>query len=228
MTTIRLVQRDSSSPAGAAEPKSLTKEARTASSPSARAERTRERIRLAAGHCFAERGYARTTMHDVAHRAQVSKASVYVHFAGKEELLNEVLEATLAEWRETIWTRAERESRDSCEAIAILLRASIDYARSHPVLRTILVRDERLLVDEALLRRTLSGWRDRLIALLERGTVKGELRHDLNAGRTADAIRLWHLAFLDRLYDESLLDVGDPELLEESVGILVRGLKAPS
>jgi AcrR family transcriptional regulator len=191
-----------------------------------RARRTRERIRAAAGHCFAESGFARATVDDIAHRAQVSKATVYVHYAGKEELLREVLEATLADWRETIWSRVEREARDTRDALAVLMRASIAFAHSHPVLRTILVRDDRLLVDEALLRRSMDGWRDRLVALIERGIAAGELRAGLDPRRAADTVRLWHLAFLDRLYTESLIDVTDPALLEESLGVLVRGLSA--
>ena len=193
---------------------------------SPRAERTRERILQAAGHCFAESGFARATVDDIAQRSQVSKATVYVHFAGKEELLREVLEATLRDWRETIWGQAEREAGDTREAIAILMRASIEYARSHPVLRTILVLDDRLLVDQDLLRRAMDGWRSRLVALIERGIAAGELRDDLDPGRAADTVRLWHLAFLDRLYTQTLIEVGDPALLEESVGVLVRGLSA--
>ena len=195
---------------------------------SERAERTRERIRVAAGHCFSGNGFARTTVDDIAQRAQVSKATVYVHFAGKEELLREVLEATLADWRETSWGEVESGARDTREAIAMLMRSSIAYARSHPVLRTILVLDERLLVDKDLLRASMAGWRSRLVALVERGIAAGELRADLDPGHAADTIRLWHLSFLDRLYTETYVPVGDPALLEESVGVLVRGLSASS
>ncbi|HVS65948.1 MAG TPA: TetR/AcrR family transcriptional regulator [Thermoanaerobaculia bacterium] len=193
---------------------------------SERAERTRERMRQAAGHCFAENGFARATVDDIARRAQVSKATVYVHFAGKEELLREVLEETLRDWRETIWGRVERETPDTRDAIAVLMRSSIAYARSHPVLRTILVLDDRLLVDKDLLRRSMDGWRGRLVALVERGIAAGELRADLDPGHAADTIRLWHLSFLDRIYTETMIEVGDPALLEESIGVLVRGLSA--
>lgn len=192
---------------------------------SERAERTRERIRNAAGHCFAEHGFARTTIDHIAQRAQVSKATVYVHFSGKEELLRQVLEATLADWRETIWSLV-RERDDTRDAIAALMRSSIAYARSHPVLRTLLVLDDRLLVDKEQLREAMDGWRMRLISLVERGIAAGELFADLDPGHAADTIRLWHLSFLDRLYTETLVEISDPSLLEESVGVLVRGLSA--
>ena len=192
-----------------------------------RAQRTQARILNAAGHCFADRGFAKTTVAEIAARAGVSKALVYVHFEGKEDLLAKVLAGTLDEWRAHNWGEVERVAGDSAlEAIAVMHRASIDYARKHPVLRTILIRDERLLLsqDDEPVRRATEGWRRRLVSVLERGIDSGELRTDLGAEAMADVVRLWHLSFLDRLYAESLIDVTDQRLIEASIEVLKAGL----
>ena len=42
---------------------------------------------IAAIECFAERGYRATTTRDIAKRAQMSPAALYVHFRSKNELL---------------------------------------------------------------------------------------------------------------------------------------------
>lgn len=47
----------------------------------------RERILAAAIHCFGERGFYRTRIHDIAARAGVADGTVYLYFRNKEDLL---------------------------------------------------------------------------------------------------------------------------------------------
>jgi AcrR family transcriptional regulator len=49
-----------------------------------------ERLLEAAAEAFADKGFHATTTRDIAARAGMSPAAVYVHFASKEELLNEL------------------------------------------------------------------------------------------------------------------------------------------
>lgn len=52
---------------------------------------TRQRILDAAARIFRERGYAATTLNDIAEAAGLRTASLYYHFGSKEELVEEVL-----------------------------------------------------------------------------------------------------------------------------------------
>jgi len=194
-----------------------------------RTERTRRRILEAAGRCFAEDGFAKTTVEGIARAASVSKALVYTYYHGKEELLAAVFEATLEEWAAFTWAEVEREREPSVAgAVAILHRASIEYAREHPFLRSLMNREVSLEIApdlRPLARRTQERWRGRLVALLERGIANGELRSDLDAPRMADVIRLLHMAFLDRLFDpDPIINVTNPELIETSVKVLHGGI----
>jgi AcrR family transcriptional regulator len=57
----------------------------------------RQRLLDVARDIFAERGYQATTMDDVANAAGFTKPILYQHFASKESLYNEIIEATAAQ-----------------------------------------------------------------------------------------------------------------------------------
>lgn len=62
----------------------------------------RDRILEAAARLFADRGYERTKLAEVAAEAGVSKALVLWHFGSKERLLREALVRTLEPYRVTV------------------------------------------------------------------------------------------------------------------------------
>jgi len=193
-----------------------------------RAERTRRRILEGAGRCFAELGFAKATVEEIARTAGVSKALVYVHFRGKEELLEAVFAATLEEWGAFTWSAIERAGDGSvAAALATMHRASIEYARDHPLLRSIVNREAAIAVAPHLRplgRAAQESWRERLVALIESGITSGELRADLDAALVADVVRLLHMAFLDRLFDPDPINVTNPDLVETSIQVLHGGI----
>ena len=60
-----------------------------------RAERKHQSIIDAASDLFLTNGYTRTSMDDVAHRARVSKQTIYMHFGDKEHLLFQIVTAIM-------------------------------------------------------------------------------------------------------------------------------------
>ena len=60
------------------------------------ARETRERIRWAAAELFAEKGYAATSLADVAVVSGVARPTVFAAFGSKAELLRHVLDVTMA------------------------------------------------------------------------------------------------------------------------------------
>jgi AcrR family transcriptional regulator len=194
-----------------------------------RSERTRRRILEAAGRCFADLGFAKTTVEEIARAAGVSKALVYLHFHGKEELLEAVFQGTLDEW--SAFTRSEAERQDDgsvAGAIAAMHRASIEYARDHPLLRSLINREAAIALAPHLRpvgRRVQEEWREQLAALIARGIENGELRPDLDPYRIADVIRLLNVSFIDRLFDPEPINVTDADLIDTSVKILQGGIQ---
>lgn len=198
----------------------------TAENEKSSSDRKRRRLLEAAAHCFAGFGFHKTTVEEIAHAAGVSKGLLYVHFSSKEALLEAVLAMTLEEWNEATWSEVERQSRDVRSALRVMHRASIEYALRKPLLRRILDRDAYLLLStvDAPARENMDQWRRELTALVERGIQDGELRQELDVGRTVDVIRLLHLSYLERLFDDDEIDVTDPELVDAGMNLLLDGL----
>lgn len=59
-------------------------------------ERTRQRLLAHAQRLFRERGYAATSLEQIAEAAEVTKGAIYGHFASKEDLMLSALEAAPA------------------------------------------------------------------------------------------------------------------------------------
>lgn len=59
-------------------------------------ERTRQRLLAQAQRLFRERGYAATSLEQIAEAAEVTKGAIYGHFASKEDLMLSALEAAPA------------------------------------------------------------------------------------------------------------------------------------
>jgi AcrR family transcriptional regulator len=57
-------------------------------------ERTRQRVLAEAKRLFRERGYAATSLEQIAEAAEVTKGAIYGHFASKEDLMLSAIEAT--------------------------------------------------------------------------------------------------------------------------------------
>jgi AcrR family transcriptional regulator len=57
-------------------------------------ERTRQRLLAQAQRLFRERGYAATSLEQIAEAAEVTKGAIYGHFTSKEDLLLSAIEAT--------------------------------------------------------------------------------------------------------------------------------------
>ena len=59
-------------------------------------ERTRQRLLAEAQRLFRERGYAATSLEQIAAAAEVTKGAIYGHFASKEDLMLSAIEAAPA------------------------------------------------------------------------------------------------------------------------------------
>ncbi|WP_194814104.1 TetR/AcrR family transcriptional regulator [Nocardia sp. XZ_19_385] len=84
----------------------------------------RERLLAAARELAAEGGYPAVTMHDVADRAQVARATVYRYFSSKDQLLTAVSAAWAREATNSV--PAQRSTGSAADTVAATLGAIID------------------------------------------------------------------------------------------------------
>ncbi len=93
-------------------------------------EARRAQIIACAIDVLAELGFAQTSFARVAERAGISKSVISYHFAGKDELLEQVVRSVYAAGAQYIRPRAE--AADSAPAmLAAFLRANLEYIRDH-------------------------------------------------------------------------------------------------
>lgn len=189
-----------------------------------------EEITAAALELFVERGFANTRLEDVAAKAGISKGTLYLYFANKEELfkavVREALVARLVEFKGQIGkfqgTSAELLrlvfktwwERIGSTRISGIPKLILSEARNFPEIA-------RFYVEEVV-----RPGRETLAAVIRRGVERGEFR-PVDAHATADLlaapmlmISMWRNA-LEPCCDERI----DPEaLIAAHVEMLARGL----
>jgi len=153
-----------------------------------RSERKRQAIINAAAEAFLRDGYRGTTMDAIAAAAQVSKQTVYKHFADKERLFSEIVSATVNEAANPVDLEA-RSLRDSTEVEADLRR----LGRS---LLTLVMQPKILSL------------RRLVIAEAGRFPQLGRMFRERGAGRTVEVLAT---AF-EALSARGLLRVDDPQV----------------
>ena len=104
------------------------------------AEETRELILRAAEIEFANRGFARARLEDIAEPVGITRAAVIYHFGDKETLYAAVLEATFKALAERIRAALEADAPHA-ERVEQLIGAWVDYAAERPTLARLFMRE---------------------------------------------------------------------------------------
>jgi TetR/AcrR family acrAB operon transcriptional repressor len=195
-----------------------------------RGERTRGRILDAAALCFAQVGFSKTTVEEIAASAGVSKGIVYHHYRGKDQILEVLLERILADWaRASDLEQHIARGSSVLEAFDRSLRASLEFARSAPLLRALFQLDPAVVLglgSSSAVQRSVRDGRARMIKAVEHGLATGELRRELDPERAADLLRLISMSFIDCLLNPQWIDGGDERLVATTLDVLKRGLAA--
>src|SRR5512140_2992957 len=84
---------------------------------------TQDAILKAASRLFGERGFAATTIDDVAAAARVAKGAVYHHFATKEALFEAVFDQVSQE----LLAEVDRIARSETDALAAMAKGTQAY-----------------------------------------------------------------------------------------------------
>ncbi|MEO3825761.1 helix-turn-helix domain-containing protein [Actinomadura sp. B10D3] len=75
---------------------------------------TREQIRKVALELFAEQGYEKTSLREIAERLEVTKAALYYHFKTKEDIVASLFEDFHAEATELLeWSRGQEPTPEA-------------------------------------------------------------------------------------------------------------------
>lgn len=192
-----------------------------------------EEITAAALHVFVERGYAATRLEDVAARAGVSKGTLYLYFANKEDLfkavVREVLVARLAEFR----GKAGQFQGSTMDLLRQLMRAWWRQVGSTPIsgIPKLILSEARNFPEIArfYLEEVVRPGQETLAALVRRGIERGEFR-EVDADLTVHLLTapLLHICmWCNALEPFSAVKLDASALLDAHLDLLERGLAAP-
>lgn len=152
-----------------------------------RAQLTRARILTAAAEIFAEQGYARSSLADVAKRVGMTKGAVYFHFKDKDDLAIAIVETFYSRWP-VVLQEVHSLNLDAVSAVTELLdRTAVAFRTDVMVQAAVRLQSERSLID-ASLPRPYQDWIDRVAVLLADGQKKGEVRDGLSADALANVV----------------------------------------
>jgi len=193
-----------------------------------RGPHTRQQILDASLRLFSERGFARTTVRDIARQAGITDAAIYYHFESKRELLE-----ALVEERGFLNSlqNLERVTADLplSETVLWMARGAINLMDDNrDFLRLIIM--EGLGGDEAALeqyRRLIDLWENALSVVLERYVQKGELDAAAVPSLARQIIYIILMAFEDNLLGRHTAAGASPEERRESqAGFVNEALRA--
>jgi AcrR family transcriptional regulator len=94
-----------------------------------RGESTRERILQSAAEVLAERGYAGSTLNDIADRANTKAGSLYYYFDSREELIREIMTRGITETIDHVTAAVDalEPTATSRERLASAIMAHVRY-----------------------------------------------------------------------------------------------------
>jgi AcrR family transcriptional regulator len=145
------------------------------------AELTRQRLVRAALELFTAQGYHPTTTPQIAKKAGIAEGTIYRHFPGKQQLLNELYRGA-ARWAVQLVRQSESRSTPPVEPVAARDRLArtaellVDGARREPaVVRLFFFQDLAGVLDDKS-REAAREFRGALENLVAHGKSEGTIR----------------------------------------------------
>jgi AcrR family transcriptional regulator len=192
-------------------------------------EKTRKRIIKSAALVFAEKGYAGTTISDVAGRAEIGKGTVYGYFRGKEDLFFSVFEWFMDEIGASSsvgisvlggpvahrLTALGVSIVSSCVKMKHMYSLVIEFwAAATPS------REQSRFKD--LFRQGYADYRQIVSALIQDGIARGEFREDIDPEPiAATLVGTWDALGLQAWFDE---DFDQEKASDEFMKVFISGL----
>jgi len=190
---------------------------------------TRERLLRAAGEVFAERGYDRASLDDVATAAGLTKGAVYSSFAGKDDLFYALMRERIGERLRLVAEAVERQAtvrdiaRDAGSDLAQLMSSQRDWHLLFIEFWARAVRDPELRGEFARERRSVRG-------LIAQSLEERAAETEINLPAPAEQLAVAVLALSNGIAIEHLADPDtvDPSIFGVTLGLLLDSLLTPA
>ncbi|ATO48679.1 forespore capture DNA-binding protein RefZ [Brevibacillus laterosporus] len=140
---------------------------------------TKERILVAAASLFYSQGYDRTTVRQIAEKAQVNVALISYHFQGKQGVLEKLISHYYDHFFKIVQEQWEKEKpQDSMGQLEKIVRLFVFYQHEHALVTRLIQRE--LSVESMLAREVMTVYihqlKHRFASVIEDGIQTGEFR----------------------------------------------------
>lgn len=138
---------------------------------------TAELILEEAAELFAQKGFAATSIREIAEAAGVTKPTLYYHFENKDGLIREIVAACMGAFRAEFDDGAEADEGPLRDELEAFTAGIIGFAKTHPAMVRLVCRLQNHAPREILHDLEAVWERDaaRMAARFERAIERGEL-----------------------------------------------------
>jgi len=165
---------------------------------------TRSRLRELALQLFAEQGYEKTSLREIAERLGVTKAALYYYFKSKEDIVRSLVQDYMAEIDELIaWGKQQPRS---AATRAEIVRRYLEIVANGTAVFRLLHQNQAAVSSLAATKERGELFRERLDALVELLTEPGAPVHDqVRAASCLVSISFSCMHYQDRAVDRAEL-----------------------
>jgi len=145
-----------------------------------KAEETRQAIIEKAAVIFNKNGYQRTTMSTLTKALGLTKGAIYGHFSDKDALAVEAFRYSVQKVSDRVRVQLQR-NEGSVAKLRAFARTFLDYfdeivqSGGCPILNTAADSDDAHPQLDGEVRRVLTAWEERLVAMVNAGKESGEI-----------------------------------------------------
>ena len=182
---------------------------------------------------FGEFGYSQTRLDDVAAKAGISKGTVYLYFASKQDLFEAVIRERAAPWIEAIRSREDNTNQST----EVVLREFLDWgwqqfleSKLYLIARIVLAESNNFPhLAETYLREVMGPVHEQLTRVLNRGVERGEVRGEVPRERiqVLRAPRSWLAVWRQALRTHGSAPIDEQVYVREAIDMAVRSVILP-
>ena len=182
----------------------------------------RRRIQEAAREVFTEKGYAKTSIEQVARRATLSVGAIYLYFRSKEDLYVSLLEDTLEKFDQDMNEIRTRSDLTPVSRLQTAWAYFVEWAENDPegtrTIRLVSQPDIRKQLSDEVAEATSRGLvriREHLMELISAG-MEAEVYRRVDAGESADILWSLYIGLLQTTDARNNLGIGGPSFAQSA------------
>ncbi len=183
-----------------------------------------KKIFTASLQVFAEYGYKKATVEDIASRLDMTKGNLYLYAKNKKDLYQKTVSHALLKWQAMVAQRVEKE-KDPRKKFVVMCYKAVEYLSRDNELRLVLVRDPDIFP----MFPTIDPFHD--INQASKEMIKGILKQgmqekvfrELDMERVSEVIFSIYKMFIIRAYIKNE-DRAIQQMFEDAVELMTNGL----